>query len=234
MAGAVLMSQSIIMGIMCGYMVTKDYQLIEDLLFLSLGGCILMLVIDYYFKGLLGISLLDQIPELEAISYLSSEQKTVIFYLGIAAVPISNMLMVYIAGIYLSGRLKLLTANGMIKYKFLKQPKQLVKHLNMSKKIGILGSISIILLMGLQKIALGSYTRAFCVSSEYILLYFMLLEAYRYVIQSRFLKTKKRMVCMVLQLSSLIGLLYAFKFTSTLLLGSYLISCSAGRKERYR
>lgn len=234
LAGAVMMSQSILMGLMCGYVLNKAYDVLEDLIGLSIGGCLMMLLIDYYFKGLLGFSLLDEVPELMTMTFLTAEAKETIFYLSVAAVPVGSMLMVYAVGLYLAGRLHLLKGKAGEKYKLLKQPRAFVMALKIRPKMGLLSIGMLLAFIFLLRWPLTTYVRAFCVCSEYILLYFMLTYAYHSVIQLCYLKTGKRLVCLVVQLCSLLGLIYAFKVTSACLLGGYLVGCHYDRKERSR
>ena len=64
LAGALFMSQSFLLGIVCAYFMNKDSILMEDIFFSSIFSTILIMVIDIYTKALSGASIITEFQEM--------------------------------------------------------------------------------------------------------------------------------------------------------------------------
>ena len=60
LTGALFMSQSFLLGIVCAYFMDKDSILMEDIFFSSIFSTILIMVIDIYTKALSGTSIITE------------------------------------------------------------------------------------------------------------------------------------------------------------------------------
>lgn len=115
LAGALFMSQSFLLGIVCAYFMNKDSILMEDMFFSSILSTILIIVIDIYTKALSGASIITESQEM--IAWLPYKQYANFTFYCIIAFYCSGMCFcVYYLSLFLGKKLNILTQNADKKY----------------------------------------------------------------------------------------------------------------------
>ena len=115
LAGALFMSQSFLLGIVCAYFMDKDSILMEDIFFSSIFSTILIMVIDIYTKALSGTSIITEFQEMIAW-FPYKEYVNIVFYCLIAFYCSGMCFFIYYLSLFLGKKLKLLTPNAQKKY----------------------------------------------------------------------------------------------------------------------
>ena len=115
LAGALFMSQSFLLGIVCAYFMDKDSILMEDIFFSSIFSTILIMVIDIYTKALSGTSIITEFQEMIAW-FPYKEYVNIVFYCLIAFYCSGMCFSIYYLSLFLGKKLKLLTPNAQKKY----------------------------------------------------------------------------------------------------------------------
>ncbi|MEW9078272.1 DUF2232 domain-containing protein, partial [Terrisporobacter glycolicus] len=129
-AAAILVSQSFLLGILCGYLITKASDIFDDLFLGSIVGVIFMILIDIYARNIIGYSFMEEFQGyidyfnsnptiLKNISKLLPFIKInlqVIYYLFIAVFPFGMIFSIYFISIMLGKKLRILNENGKRKY----------------------------------------------------------------------------------------------------------------------
>lgn len=59
-AAALLVSQSFLIGLICGYLISKSSQLFDDLFIGSIMGVVFMVLIDIYARNIIGYSFMQE------------------------------------------------------------------------------------------------------------------------------------------------------------------------------
>lgn len=115
LAGALFMSQSFLLGIVCAYFMNKDSILMEDIFFSSIFSTILIMVIDIYTKALSGASIITEFQEM--ITWFPYKQyANFAFYCLIAFYCSGICFSIYYLSLFLGKKLKILTPNAEKKY----------------------------------------------------------------------------------------------------------------------
>ena len=115
LTGALFMSQSFLLGIVCAYFMDKDSILMEDIFFSSIFSTILIMVIDIYTKALSGTSIITEFQEMIAW-FPYKEYVNIVFYCLIAFYCSGMCFSIYYLSLFLGKKLKLLTPNAQKKY----------------------------------------------------------------------------------------------------------------------
>lgn len=179
-AAAVWMSQSIVLGILSGALIIRKKSLVDDLFWASILGCLIMLLIDFYFSSLLGFSILDDINLLEGV--ISVDLKELIFYLSLASLPVGTMIMTYVGALWSGHRLGILSGEAEGKYKMLRH---FIKYKSYMHCERITFIVSVVYLLTLDIVHFkptSAYLRAFILCSQFIALYFVLMDMYQMII----------------------------------------------------
>lgn len=219
--GAVYMLQSLGFGLICGYLICKKGCLQDDLMYASLIGCLFLLILDAMTAGLVGFSLLDRDNMEIFYEYIpngTEELFEVFFYIMIAAVPIATVLMTYIGGLLLGHRMGLLRGEAAQKYRMIRYFKVVIPHSYHSKRAIKQALIGIISCAALWPFAKGDYMKAIVATSGMVLLYFVLTDLIKLILQYLVDAGKHPGIVSLTHLGILALLFYAFKMTSCLVI----------------
>ncbi len=127
-ATGILVSQSFLLGILCGYLLSKPNVIFDDLFLGSILGLIFMVLIDIYARNLIGYSFMEEFQgyidyimskpkELSLIlPYMENINFSIIYYLLIAIFPFGMFFSVYFISLICGKRLKLLNKIEKRKY----------------------------------------------------------------------------------------------------------------------
>ena len=219
---AIFMSQSMILGLVCGIIIPREGTIFDDLLFASIFGCIVMIVVDINFSNLTGYSFIKASKEyLSHFPLFTEELKQELYYFLIATVPIGNMFVTYFLSIILGKKFRVLNDSGNRKFLIITKFKNYGSYISCSKNAintGILSLIIINILGKVQFITSNIYFDIIINSSKYILLFFVLQDCYTLINRFIYSLTKSRLMLLISQLGILYMLLNYFKVTSLVII----------------
>ena len=219
---AIVMSQSMILGLACGIIIPREGTLFDDLLFASIFGCIVMVIVDINFSNLTGYSFIKESKEyLSYFPFITEELKQELYYFLIGTLPIETMFVTYFLSIILGKKFRVLNDSGNRKFLIITKFKNYGSYISCSKNtvnIAILSLIIITILGKVQFLASNIYFDIIFNSSKYILLFFVLQDSY--TMSNRFIYslTKSRLMLLISQLGILYMLLNYFKVTSLVII----------------
>ena len=128
LAAAILVSQSFLLGLLCGYLICKSSEIFDDLYIGAILGVVFMVLIDIYARNIIGYSFMQEFQGY--IDYIKSEPEILtklmpsisqvnlelVYYLCIATFPFGMVFCIYFASIMCGKRLRILNNNGKRKY----------------------------------------------------------------------------------------------------------------------
>lgn len=218
LVSAVYMSQALVFGLLCGVLIRRRNHLQDDLMLASLIGCAFLLILDFLTARLIGISLLDSEGLDEIIEYLRPERAKeltqIIFYMSIAAVPISSVLITYLGSLFVGQRLGVLKGISKQKYQLLRHYKDLYPYSYHSRKMSYFAIGGLLGCAFIWPFARGNYLKALVASSGIILLYFVLMDFMKLIDQYLVETGKTPIMISVLHIGVIFLLVKAFKLVS--------------------
>lgn len=213
---AICMSQSMIIGIMCGYVITKKTKMLDDLFYLSVISCFIMVLIDIWFSKLIGFSFIKDYKYMVEPWHISDGFKEVIFYIFIATLPLGTVIITYFASLFIGDRIKSLKEEGKRKLYILKNMRQYANYIYCSKStiyIG-LGYLLIIQLKDILDIDIKLiYLLTVTETVKYIVYYFLIRDAYAYLRLYTYQKTKSIMALNIMGMVFLASLIIKFNIS---------------------
>ena len=144
-ASAIWMSQGILMGLICGYFITKKETIFDDLFYSAILGTFIMVLIDIYFSKLTGYSFMKEFDSYRDLFPLGSEYMAMAFNIFVAMMPMSTILIVYVGALLIGKKLMILNENCTEKYMIIKNFKRYGSYICCSKKTYYFGIIYLIL-----------------------------------------------------------------------------------------
>ena len=130
---AIWASQSVLLGIMCGYLINKPTMVMDDLVYGSVFGLIVMVFIDIYASTLIGYSFMKEFQGYSKWIYFNG-YTNFIYYLMIALFPFGMVFCIYLLSLILGNKLHILDSNSLKKFLIFKNFRSLNQFLCCSKK----------------------------------------------------------------------------------------------------
>lgn len=234
-ASAIWMSQGILMGLICGYFITKKETIFDDLFYSAILGTFIMVLIDIYFSKLTGYSFMKEFDSYRDLFPLGSEYMTMAFNIFVAMMPMSTILIVYVGALLIGKKLMILNENCTEKYMIIKNFKRYGSYICCSKKTYYFGIIYLILteLINLTGFEFKFvYFKTVIMAIRVIVIYFVLKDSFTFVIRGIFSKIKSNGMAQLIWLGALYMLLIDFKSTFIILvIGSQIINYSMKLRE---
>lgn len=214
------MLQNITIGFVCGFLITRESRLFDDIFYCSLFAAVILVFVDVFFSGIIGYSFIS-----EAQGYLvyiegSEALKEVIFYLILAALPLGTVIMTYLCGLFLGKKLRLLNENGLRKFLYVRKFKRYGNLQYCSEKTIFAGIIyvAVMKLIGRNNILFKfTYLKTVLITMEYIILYFILKDSYCLVCNFIYKVSGKGGIVMIFQMAALYSLVCYFTVTALIL-----------------
>lgn len=229
-ASAIWMSQGILMGLICGYFITKKETIFDDLFYSAILGTFIMVLIDIYFSKLTGYSFMKEFDSYRDLFPLGSEYMAMAFNIFVAMMPMSTILIVYVGALLIGKKLMILNENCTEKYMIIKNFKRYGSYICCSKKTYYFGIIYLILteLINLTGFEFKFvYFKTVIMAIRVIVIYFVLKDSFTFVIRGIFSKIKSNGMAQLIWLGALYMLLIDFKSTFiVLVIGSQIINYS--------
>ena len=234
-ASAIWMSQGILIGLICGYFITKKETIFDDLFYSAILGTFIMVLIDIYFSKLTGYSFMKEFDSYRDLFPLGSEYMAMAFNIFVAMMPMSTILIVYVGALLIGKKLMILNENCTEKYMIIKNFKRYGSYICCSKKTYYFGIIYLILteLINLTGFEFKFvYFKTVIMAIRVIVIYFVLKDSFTFVIRGIFSKIKSNGMAQLIWLGAIYMLLIDFKSTFIILvIGSQIINYSMKLRE---
>lgn len=229
-AAGILVSQGFVLGVICGYLLSKISGIFDDLFLGAVCGVLFMVLIDIYAKNIIGFSFMDEFkgyidyitqkqPELIKIfPYIKYLNLEVLYYLLIATFPFGMVFSVYFISLICGKKLRLLNSNCKRKYFMIRSIKNYGAFMNMRIDIFYTAVIYIIIanIFNMMNISFsGTYLKTITTSIEYLCYYFVIRDSHLIIgnyINARFRKTSINYIYLII---AIILLVNYFKITVT-------------------
>ncbi|MEG2194949.1 MAG: DUF2232 domain-containing protein [Terrisporobacter sp.] len=227
---AILISQSFLLGIICGYLLSLNSGIFDDLFWGSIGGVIFMVLIDIYARNLIGYSFMEEFqgyidffknPPTYLLTYLPFIKHInfeILYYSFIAIFPFGMVFSIYFISLMFGKKLRLLKENEKRKYFMMRSIRNLGSFMTMCNKNFYLaiGYILIFNLLGLLNIKLSVvYIKTIGTCIEYLCYYFVIRDCYMTIGNYINIKYKKKYLSIIYMIASLVLLFKMFLITST-------------------
>lgn len=213
---AIWASQSIILGILCGCLMTKNTSIMDDLVYGSILGVILMVFIDIYASGLIGYSFMKEFRGY-ANMFPYKNYMDFIYYALVSTFPFGTVFSIYYISLILAKKINILKGNSKKKFQVIRNFRSFSRFVCCSKKVFYGCCIYII---GLELLSLfninlnGVYSSTILISIKYLCYYFVIRDGY--ITAQNYLISKYQNVSYVriTSIISLIFLIFLFKITT--------------------
>ncbi|MCR8744734.1 DUF2232 domain-containing protein [Romboutsia lituseburensis] len=213
---AIWASQSIMIGILCGCLMVKDTSIMDDLVYGSILGVILMVFIDIYASSLIGYSFMKEFRGY-ANMFPYKEYMDFIYYLFVSTFPFGTVFSIYYISLILVKKINILKGNSKKKFQVIRNFRSFSRFVCCSKKVfyGCCIYIIVLELLSIFNINLnGVYLSTILISIKYLCYYFVIRDGY--ITAQNYLMSKYQNVLYVriTSIISLVFLIFLFKVTT--------------------
>ena len=229
-AAAILISQSFLLGLLCGYLIAKKSEIFDDLYLGSIIGVMFMILVDIYARNIIGYSFMQEFqgyvnymnnnPDiLEAINnYLPfiKINLQVTYYLLIAIFPFGMVFSIYFISIMCAKRLRILNENGKRKYFMMRSMRNYGSFMCIRKKYFYSGLVYVILIniLKMMDINLSNvYLNTIITCVEYLSYYFIFRDTHVLIGNYINIKFKNKSINLLYLIITLLLLFIIFKIT---------------------
>ncbi|WP_092926280.1 DUF2232 domain-containing protein [Romboutsia hominis] len=217
---AIWCSQSVILGILCGYFISKDTSIMDDMVYTSFIGVVLMVFVDIYASKLIGYSFMKEFQGYINI-LKSGEYVQVIYYILIAAFPFGTVFSIYILSLFMCKKLNMLKGNINKKFEIIANFRRLSRFVCCSKNVFYVLSVYIFIVETFKAFNINidnTYLKTIIISIEYLSFYFVIKDGYTAIQNYLLSKNKKVAHIRILSILMLIALVLIFKITTFIII----------------
>ena len=227
-AAALLVSQSFLIGLICGYLISKSSQLFDDLFIGSIMGVVFMVLIDIYARNIIGYSFMQEFQGyidymkskppilIEVAPWITDINFEVLYYLLIAIFPFGMVFSIYIISVICGKRLRILSENGKRKYFMVRAIRSCGSFMNLRKKYFYTAILYIILvnILEMSNIRFSNvYLKTIITCVQYLSYYFVFRDTHILIGNFINIKFKKKSLNLIYLLVTLILLCNVFRIT---------------------
>lgn len=227
-AAALLVSQSFLIGLICGYLISKSSQLFDDLFIGSIMGVVFMVLIDIYARNIIGYSFMQEFQGyidymkskppilIEVAPWITDINFEVLYYLLIAIFPFGMVFSIYIISVICGKRLRILSENGKRKYFMARSIRSCGSFMNIRKKYFYTAILYIILvnILEMSNIRFSNvYLKTIITCVQYLSYYFVFRDTHILIGNFINIKFKKKSLNLIYLLVTLILLCNVFRIT---------------------
>ena len=227
-AAALLVSQSFLIGLICGYLISKSSQLFDDLFIGSIMGVVFMVLIDIYARNIIGYSFMQEFQGyidymkskppilIEVAPWITDINFEVLYYLLIAIFPFGMVFSIYIISVIFGKRLRILSENGKRKYFMVRAIRSCGSFMNIRKKYFYTAILYIILvnILEMSNIRFSNvYLKTIITCVQYLSYYFVFRDTHILIGNFINIKFKKKSLNLIYLLVTLILLCNVFRIT---------------------
>lgn len=225
---AIWMSQGIILGLICGFFISKKGDILDDILWASIGGCFIVILIDVYLSTLTGYSLIKDFDSVATMVPLNEELAKMAFYIFVATIPVGTVLLSYIGTLFIGHKLNILNEASKEKYSIVRNFRKIGSYLCCSKKTYLIaiGYLLIVEIINNTNFTIGStYLNTVIMSVRVVFMYFVIKDSFGFIRQYIYMKSKSQTIAQVLSFSLLYLLIVNIYLTTILLIvGSVVVN----------
>lgn len=230
---AIWASQSVLLGIMCGYFINKPTMVMDDLVYGSIFGIIVMVFIDIYASALIGYSFMKEFQGYSKLICFDG-YANIIYYLMIALFPFGMIFCIYFLSLILGYKLHILGLNSLKKYLIFKNFRNLNQFLCCSKKVFYI-CVSYLVVFEILKLlnikADFVYLKTILVSIAYLCAYFIIRDSCMSL--QNFIISKFRKL-LYARISFLIIILFLFFMFNVTMFGLIIVNAFLNKKLNIR
>ena len=229
-AAAILVSQSFLLGLLCGYLIYKASDIFDDLYLGSIIGVIFMVLVDIYARNIIGYSFMQEfqgyidyvknnpaiLETVENFLPFININLEVIYYLFIAIFPFGMVFCIYFISIMCGKRLRILNENAKRKYFMMRSIRSYGSFMCIKQEYFYYG-LGYIILVNLLEISNVNMTHVYiktiltCV--EYLSYYFIFRDAHMLIGNYINIKYKKKSLNLLYFAVTIISLFSIFRIT---------------------
>lgn len=222
---AIWATQSVVLGILCGVLMSKNGTILDDILIGSILGIILMVFIDMYASKLIGYSFMKEFQDYANL-FKYKEFSMTIYYIFIAVFPMGTVFSIYVLSLLFAKKLNILKNNAKRKMNVITNFKACIRFICLSKNTFYSSVIYILLIeiINLLNISIESvYLRTIIICMEYVCFYFIIKDAYTFLQNYVISKYQNIAYFRIVSIISLIMLILMFKLTTLILISINII-----------
>lgn len=213
---AIWMSQSMLIGLMCGFIIPKKSKMLDDILCMSIFACFIMILIDIYCSKLIGFSFIKDTKEMMKPLNLNKSTEDILFYIMVAVLPLGTTIMTYIGSLFIADRLKCLKGNGKDKIYIIKNIRSYGSYIYCSMNL-IYICLFYLLLIQIKDILNidinQAYIKTITECIKYIMYYFVIRDAYAYIRIYTYQKTRSILLLNIVGLLFIGSLIFNFNIS---------------------
>lgn len=213
---AIWASQSIILGITCGFMMKKSTTVLDDILCSSIIGVIIMIFVDVYASKLIGYSFMKEFQGY--MKYVPiREFADIAYYLMISLFVLGTVFSIYILSLMLCNKINILKSNSKKKFLVIRNFRSCGRFLCCSKNIFYLSVVYIFIIEIIRLFNIDYslvYLKTSIICSEYICIYFVMRDSFTSIQNFIMAKYKKIIYPRVLGISIMILFFVNLKLTT--------------------
>lgn len=213
------MIQGIVIGFICSTLTARDTTVLDDLLWCSVGGSFIVVFIDIYCEAILGMSIMKELWHTINTFPANKGLKEAAFYIGMASLPVGTSIVAYVGTLLLASRLHLLKGHSKEKFKVIRSVRQCASYMCCSSRTTNISILYLLMVQLLQGLELPLYIKTVVYSIQWIVLYFIIRDAYAFISKYIYTKTKSVMLTKMIGIGALFLLIKKFKFTVIVLTG---------------
>lgn len=212
---AIWITQSILLGILCGTLLNKDTTIKDDLVYGSILSVLFMVLIDIYASNLIGYSFMKEFQGY--IKYFKNKElANTIYYIFVALYPFGSMFSIYFLALIFAKKLNILSKNSKKKYKIIRSFRNYSRFISCSKKVFYGCSLYFIIAQILNFINFdikSVYLKTIFISIKYLCGYFIISDGYTVIQNYIISKYKKVSYARYLSLLTIISLVLVFNIS---------------------
>lgn len=216
---AIWATQSVMLGILCGVLLSSNTSIMDDLVYGSILGVIVMVFIDIYASALIGYSFMKEFQEY-AKFFLYKDFADTIYYLFIAVFPFGMIFSIYYISLMVGKRLKILKGNSKRKLEIIRRFKTYSRFICCSKKVFYSCSLYILIIEIAKYLNVNIdlvYLKTVLICVEYLCIYFVIRDGYITIQNYIISKYKKVSLVRISSIITLGLLVFIFKITTVII-----------------
>lgn len=230
---SIWITQSIILGILCGVLISKKGTILDDILIGTILGIIIMVFIDIYASNLIGYSFIKEFQGY-AKAFKYKDFSVVIYYIFIGIYPMGTIFSIYILSLLFTNKLNIAKNKTKTKVNIINNFKFCLRFICLSKNVFYASFIYIFLVEIINLLNFnisGVYLKTIIISIEYICFYFIIRDSYTLIQNYIILNYKRGVYIKIVTIILLFMLIIMFKLSTLILI---LITLILDKKQNIR
>lgn len=222
---AIWISQGMMIGILCGFLLSKSTTILDDMVYGSILGIIIMIFIDIYGSALIGYSFMQEFQGYSDILVnkfnIPRNIVDIAYYMVIGLFPFGTVFSIYYLSLIVGKKLNILKGNSKKKLLIMQSFKKCGRFICCSKKVFygcvfFIFTMKIISILGIK--SNNIYIKTVLMSAKYLCYYFVIRDGYTAIQNFILSKYQKISYARILTLVIITLLATMFKITAVILI----------------